>query len=294
MDDVVVVPAKKGKVVLKVDMLVQRTDVPAGMSYRQAARKSVAMCVSDFAAKGARPDSFMISLGLPRGVSSADVRQLSRGFRDAEREWGVELVGGDTNEAGELVIDCAMVGFGTGIVGRGGAKPGDVLVVGGRFGLPPAGLKLLADAARATDKFRSAAVSSALQPRPNLHAGLALSKFLTSSMDSSDGLARSLHVLARDSGVGFELDSLPVAEGVREFAAGNGVSFESLVLFGGEEYVIVGTVGRDSLSGARKAAARAGTELLAIGKATSSRGVVVLRSRKGKTVIPDKGWTHLG
>ncbi|MDG6954849.1 MAG: thiamine-phosphate kinase, partial [Nitrososphaerota archaeon] len=63
-DDVAVVPSRSGRVVLKTDMLVEHTDVPAGMTYRQAARKAVAMCVSDFASKGVRPDSFMVSLGL--------------------------------------------------------------------------------------------------------------------------------------------------------------------------------------------------------------------------------------
>ena len=66
-DDVALIPAGKGRLVAKVDMLVEHTDVPPGMTYRQAARKAVAMCVSDFAAKGVKPDSFMVSLGLKNG-----------------------------------------------------------------------------------------------------------------------------------------------------------------------------------------------------------------------------------
>ncbi len=52
------------------------------------------------------------------------MKQLGLGFCDAEREWGVKLVGGDTNEARELVIDCAMVGFGTRITTRKGGSAG--------------------------------------------------------------------------------------------------------------------------------------------------------------------------
>jgi thiamine monophosphate kinase len=52
--------------VLKCDMLVGRTDVPKGMSLRQAARKAVVMTVSDFASKGVQPLAVMVSLGLPR------------------------------------------------------------------------------------------------------------------------------------------------------------------------------------------------------------------------------------
>ncbi|HVP23320.1 MAG TPA: AIR synthase related protein, partial [Conexivisphaerales archaeon] len=91
-DDVAVVPVGPGRLVVKVDMLVESTDVPPGMSYRQAARKAVAMCVSDFAAKGVRPVSFMVSLGLRRSVTAEQVEALGLGFGDAEREYGVHLV----------------------------------------------------------------------------------------------------------------------------------------------------------------------------------------------------------
>src|SRR3989442_13717238 len=116
-------------------MLVGKTDVPKGMTYRQAARKAVASCVSDFAAKGVAPDSFLISLGLPRGTSEREVSGLAEGFADAAREWKVKLVGGDTNEADDLVIDCTMLGFGEEITPRGGAKAGKLRVTPAGFGL---------------------------------------------------------------------------------------------------------------------------------------------------------------
>lgn len=293
-DDVAVLPVGGRKLVLKVDMLVERTDVPKGMTYRQAARKAVAMCVSDFAAKGVRPDSFMVSLGLRRGTTDAEVDELAKGFRDAEREWGTIMVGGDTNEAGELVIDCAMAGFAGKVVERSGARPGDTLVVTGLFGFPPAGLRILGAGARATGSFRKKAVESVLTPNPSLEVGLALAPYLSSSMDSSDGLARSLHTLASLSEVGFELDSLPRGEGVDEFARANGIDPERLVLAGGEEFVIVGTVRPRNLERARGTVQKAGGELLAVGKATGESGRVVLRSGRSAKPIPDEGWTHLG
>ena len=292
-DDVAVVPVGRGKLVLKGDMLVEHTDVPPGMTYRQAARKAVAMCVSDFAAKGVRPDSFMTSLGLRRGVTQEQVEGLALGFRDAEREWKLTLVGGDTNESDELIIDCAMVGFSKRVVGRSGASPGDALVVTGWFGYPPAGLAILADSAHGRPGFVRRATMSALRPSPNLRLGIALAPYLTSAMDSSDGLARSVHTLARAGGVGFELTSLPVGEGVDEFAAANSLDKEALVLEGGEEYLIVGTVRARDFEGARRAARKAGGDLLKVGKATSS-GKVELRAGRRVKQVRDRGWTHLG
>jgi thiamine-monophosphate kinase len=291
-DDVASIPAGKGKLVAKVDMLVEHTDVPPGMTYRQAARKAVAMCVSDFAAKGVKPDSFMVSLGLRRGVTQEQVDALAEGFRDAGREWKVHLAGGDTNEAEELVIDCAMLGFATRIVPRDGSSPGDSLVVTGRFGYTRAGLEILTRSAKAEADFRKKATASVLVPTPNLRMGIAIAPHLTSAMDSSDGLARSLHTLARAGGVGFELTSLPAADGVEKFASSNGLDPETLVLQGGEEYVVVGTVRRQKLGAARRAARKAGGELLEIGRATNS-GRVELLTGGARRLVEDEGWTHL-
>ncbi len=268
--------------------------MPPEMTYRQAARKAVAMCVSDFAAKGVRPTAFMASLGLERGVTASRVSELRAGFEDAELEWGAKLVGGDTNEASELVIDCAMLGFAGRVVGRSGAEPGDLVVVGGRFGHPPCGLAILMTGARAREPFRSAAVSSVLRPDPHLAEGLAVSRYLTSAMDSSDGLARSLHELADASGVGIEVDRLPVEEGVLGFALDNGLSPEDLVFSGGEEYVVVGTLRRGKLAAAEKAAALVGGTLTAIGKVAGRKGSVTWVGKGGSHPIGDTGWTHLG
>lgn len=275
------------------DMLVEGTDVPRGMSYRQAARKAVAMCVSDFAAKGVRPDSFLVSLGLRRGSTQKQIDEIGDGLRDAEREWGMALLGGDTNEAAELVIDCAMIGYAKRIVERKGAKPGDTLVVTGPFGYEPAGLKLLEGEATASKRFRAQAIDRVLKPNPNLKAGLALAPYLTSAMDSSDGLARSLHTLAAASEVGFEVDSLPEGEGVREFAKRNGLAAKDLVLEGGEEYVVVGTLRRPAFPIARRLARASGAELIPIGKVTRTSKEVVLVSGKDRAPVRDAGWTHL-
>lgn len=281
---------------VKTDMLVGRTDVPPGMTHRQAARKAVAMCVSDFAAKGVRPDSFLISLGLPRGCTRGQVEEIAGGLEGASREWNVKLVGGDTGEADDLVIDCTMVGFADrAVVGRGGARPGELVVTTGFFGYPSSGLKIMMESAHARDGFRRKAMESVVRPRPNLAAGLALGRYLSSSMDSSDGLAICLHDIARTSRVGMSLRRLPVRSEVRLFARSNGLSLDKLVLGGGEEYLIVGTVAESRFRSARRAAKASGGDLLAIGRVTSKRGEVVLREKGGHVrEIPRMGWTHLG
>jgi thiamine-monophosphate kinase len=292
-DDVALIPpGRKGEgVVLKCDMLVAKTDVPPGMSWKLVARKAVAMCVSDFAAKGVRPTAFMISLGLRRGTPEPQVVELASGLLEASREWDVKLVGGDTSEADDLLIDCMMVGFAKRIVRRGGARPGEYVVTSGTFGQTSAGLRILIDGAKAEPVFRREAVSSVYMPEPRLRLGLGVSKCLSSSIDSSDGLAISLHSIAEMSRVGIKLGELPYARGLEVFASRNSFSAEDLALYGGEEYEIVATVEKGRIREAMGKARSAGCELRVIGETVPAETLKGVALADGREVRKD-GWIH--
>jgi thiamine-monophosphate kinase len=290
LDDVATVPVSAGQVVFKSDMLVAMTDVPAQMKPWQAARKSVVSCASDLAAKGAMPVAAMISLGLPSGITRGYAEELARGFRVASQEFNVRIVGGDTNEARDLVIDCSMIGVANGPVPRrSGARPGDYVVVSGKFGYPAAGLAMLMKGARATGQMRQRATDSVLEPRPRQNFGMELARFFSSSIDSSDGLAISLYEVARQSGVDIEVDyDLAKAEGIDGFAGANGLDPKGLVFYGGEEYEIVATIPQKALKKAQAAARRAMLDLHVIGKVKKGEGMVY----DGKTLLENRGYLH--
>src|SRR5713226_9391827 len=145
-DDVAAFPISRSRLlVLKTDMLVGSTDVPPGMTLAQAARKAVVATVSDFAAKGVQPKGLMVSLGLPSPVRLSAVNEIASGLRRGAREYHCRIVGGDTSETDDLVIDCIGFGFAEPrkILRRDGAKPGDVIAVTGDFGRTAAGLRIL-------------------------------------------------------------------------------------------------------------------------------------------------------
>lgn len=286
LDDV----AQLGRsIVFKADMLVASTDVPNGMEAWQVARKSIVSCVSDLAAKGVKPHAAMISLGMPNNCTRPYVEGLARGFAGAVKEFGVKIVGGDTNEANGLVIDCSMLGFASGkIPTRTGARPGDVVVVSGMFGFPPAGLAILMRNAAAAGAFRKQAAESVLVPKPRQRFGLALAKYFSSSIDSSDGLATSLYELASRSGVKIAIDSVPAADGVEKFAQENGLDAHELVFHGGEEYEIVATVPKSRLRQAMSAARKAGAALHVIGRVQRGAGDVFV----GKKLLENRGYVH--
>ncbi len=293
-DDVEVVTLGDASIALKCDMLVQSTDVPKQMRPWQIARKSIVACVSDMASKGIRPLYALISLALPR-LSKRDVQSLAYGFHRAEEEFGIKIVGGDTNEGKEIVIDCCMVGLCTNYnyIKRSGAREGDVIIVSGPFGYTKAGLMLLMhDGLNASNRFKSKAIRSVLLPEPRLRFGLALRRYATSSMDSSDGLASTLHEMSRQSRKRFVIDMLPTTSEVKRFARDNMLDLKDIVLYAGEEYEIVATVREEMLEKVLRLARSNGCNAIPIGRVEEGSGVVL--KEDGKAVeVEDRGWEHL-
>jgi thiamine-monophosphate kinase len=246
-DDVAAYPmTRKRFLVLKTDTLFGSTDIPPGMSLQEASRKAVVATVSDFAAKGVQPVGLLISLALPAPVSQETVNELASGIQSACNEYHCRVIGGDTGESTDLVIDCIGFGFAEAsrIMRRDGAKPGDVIAVTRTFGRTSAGLKILLSREKAMMQKFPGLVRSVTHPRARLNAGLRLanSEMVNSSIDSSDGLAWSLHEIARVSKVRMLLDRVPVAPEVRTFADQQGLNPQRLALYGGEEYELIVTI----------------------------------------------------
>ena len=281
--------------VLKTDMLVDKTDVPPKMNLWQASRKAIIMNISDFAAKGVKPLAILVSLGLPRTLKEKDIEQIGRGLNAGAREYGAYIIGGDTNEASDLVISLSLFGMAKKdeLTLRSGAKPGNLVAVTGSFGKTAAGLKILLDSLEATSKIRKILVESVLMPHARLKEGLTLSKTkaVTAAIDSSDGLAWSLHEIANASKVGFLINKLPIAKEAEEFAEINRLDPLELTLYGGEEYELVLTIKPNLWRKAEKAVEKVGGKLLSIGKVTAERQVLIEIDGKRRVVEP-RGWEH--
>lgn len=297
-DDVSAFPMGNGEVaVLKTDMLVAKTDVPKQMSLYQAARKAVVMNVSDFASKGVQPSAVMVGLGLPKTCATQKaVLEIANGLNAGAREYDAYIIGGDTAETDDLIISISLYGKAkqSNLMLRSGAKPGDILAVTGMFGKSAAGLRLLLDAGcKASADIRSALEDAVFRPNARLAEGLALAKAgcVTTSMDSSDGLAWSLHELMRLSNVGFTLDRIPIASEALKFSEQNGLDASALALYGGEEYELVLTVDPQKWAAAKAAVENVGGTLLPIGKATLEKKVTLKTAEKTQVIEP-KGYEH--
>jgi len=292
-EDVEVFKLGRSLCVMKLDTLVESTDIPQTMKLFDAARKSVVACISDFAAKGVIPRYCIISVTLPRKFLQKKIKQLASGLSHASKEFNFQILGGDTNEGKELVIQVSLFGSAKKIVPRKGAKTGDIIITSGPFGYPSAGLKIIIDKKRSNKKFSSKARKLVFKPKPRLRFGVINRNYFSSSMDSSDGLSSTLHEMSKQSKKKFVITLLPVNPDLIEFAKMNRLDPFELILNGGEEYEIVATVNPSNLMRVKRNAKSLKIPLFEIGHVTNGRGVVY-KSENKTMEIKNSGLLHFG
>ena len=278
--------------VAKVDTLVESTDVPPGMKLEDVARKSIVSCVSDFAAKGVKPIFGIISLTIPKRFSKLNIENLAKGFQKATKEFQLKILGGDTNEGKELVVNFSLFGVSEKIVNRKGAKTNHVIITSGPFGYSGAGLSILLKNKKCSKKFGAKAKSAVFKPKCRLMFGLNNKNYFSSSMDSSDGLSTTLNEMSSQSKKKFVVTRMPSENDVFDFASSNGLNTNDLIFNSGEEYEIVATASTSNLPRIKKYAKKHRIKLYEIGYVTKGSGVFY--KKDGKLIrIKDKGWQHL-
>lgn len=275
--------------IIKTDTLVESTDIPPKMKLSEAARKSVVACVSDFAAKGVRPLYCLVSVSIPRKYSRKKIKEIADGFRDASREFGFRILGGDTNEGKELVVSVSFFGISDKITYRGGAKTGDSIIVTGLFGNTAAGLRHLMRGKKAEKKFAKKIKNAIYCPMPRLGFGVAAGRYLSSAMDSSDGLSTTLVEMATQSKKKFVITNLPKDAELERFAIQNRLDLMDLVLNGGEEYEIVATVPPRNLKMIKQIAKSHKISLIEIGMVKKGHDVFL---SENNMKIKSGGWLH--
>jgi len=292
-DDVSAVPlSPKAWIIVKTDMLVASTDVPPGMTTQEAARKAVVATVSDFAAKGIQPQALMVSLGIPGPAIPKKIQEIARGLDQAAVEYNCRIIGGDTNQAEDLIVDITGIGIANPekLVRRDGAQLGDIVAVTGPFGKSAAGLRILKSNRKKQAVRYRPLLRAVLRPKARLTAGIALATAggVTSSTDSSDGLAQSLHQVAEASNVGINLDTIPIAPIARRFARELRLSAIDLALYGGEEYELVLTVSPRRFPALKKRV----RSLMKIGTVEPVDRGLTAKLGGERLQIEDRGWEH--
>jgi len=201
--------------------------------------KAMATALSDIAAMGAIPGEAYVALGMPDDFGADAARELVAAMDELAALCEVTIAGGDVTAAPVLFATVTAMGWADdadALVGRDGARPGDLIGVTGTLGAAAAGLQLLERGV--SDSYEL--IARHRRPWPLLSAGRALAAAGVSAMiDLSDGLATDARHLAESSGVALHvrLDDLPIAAGVRD-VVGDPVE---LAATGGDDYELLFT-----------------------------------------------------
>ncbi len=270
---------------------------------KQIGHKALATALSDLAAMGAEAGEAYVVLGVPPDLDEEGCLELLDGMAELASATGTTLAGGDISRARELVLAVTVVGHApapSSLVTRGGARPGDALVLSGELGGAAAGIRLLERPELATGLKAETAQSlreRQLMPQPRLGAGRALAAAgATAMIDLSDGLGADAGHVAASSRVGLRIDAgrLPLAPGLVEVATAAGEDTLRLAASGGEDYELLAALPGERFEQAANAVAAAsnGLGLARIGEVVAGEGVEI-RLPDGRP-LESEGFDQLG
>src|SRR5258706_3018007 len=317
-DDAAILPGL-GPSMVPVDSKIAGVNFPPALPAADLARRLLAVNLSDLAAMGATPAYAFLALSTSPGF---DHQAFFVSFLAACRRHRVILAGGDlARHPGGTIATLTLIGTKDGDahwLRRGGAKPGQNLWLGGTVGESAAGRILTQRGARLAGRrvdlpasceafsspLRAAARRSVrrhLSPKPQLALGRWLGAQPAGSadrsgiaaIDVSDGLARDLHRLCRESNVGAVMvaEALPLAAHFTELCKALGVVDPlALALSGGEDYVLLFTLPQELAPPPELGGKRIGT--ITPRRRQAHPGIFIVRQGVRRR-LADAGWDHL-
>lgn len=305
-DDAVLLALGERQYAFSVDTQRAGVHIPIDLDPADAARRLLAVSLSDLAATGAAPRWMLVALGID---DEDGARRFLTALVRAGHRYEIELIGGDTarpTTPGRLDASLTVIGEipkeGSPLT-RAAARPDDRLWTGGPLGESALGLDLVRLGGRIAKRrahlpaalpdgltrVASRVLRRHLEPRPQLDLGLLLGRRSPAgaAIDVSDGLAADAARLCRRSGVGCELEerALGLRADARRLADHLSREPLELVLAGGEDYVLLFTLPPEvdfRHPGCRP-----------IGRITTRPGLRLRRTDGTIEPLPAGGWDHL-
>lgn len=271
-DDAAVVKTQKDKLlVVTTDMTVEGVHFKTGDSLFRIGRKAMGRNISDIAAMGAIPKFAVISAGLPKRFTMNQAKAIFQGINKLARDFNIAIVGGDTTESRNLVINIALLGEAKKqeLLRRDTAKPGDLICVTGTLG-----------GSRCFKHFD-------FMPRVKEARFLTINFKINSMIDVSDGLVLDLSRICKLSKCGAILfgELIPQAKQAQ--------SLED-ALYSGEDFELLFTAAeKDVYKISKQFPRHFNTKVSIIGKICPQKTGLKILDKKGKlNKLIVKGYLH--
>jgi thiamine-monophosphate kinase len=294
-DDGAILSLKDGySLVVTTDVLVNNvhfsdlTTSPEDVGWRAAAAN-----LSDLAAMGAEPLGITVGLALTPDLAVDWLEKLYQGLTTCLQVYQTAIVGGDICRASEINISITALGqvAKNQEIRRFNAKVGDSIVITGYHGLSRAGLELLLHPETSKDlnpTRKKSLIQAHQRPKPRLdcipYLQEIVKKLPIAGMDSSDGLADAVIQICRCSGVGAEIETIPLHPALKEY-----VGVEKALewaLYGGEDFELVLCLPPDK---AREFIEKVGEDTAIIGKIIAGKEI---RLADGRALSLSSGFQH--
>lgn len=291
-DDGAVIKLSQGSYVFVQDAMVEHVHFKFSFTNPyDVGKKAVYVNISDVLSMGALPLYFLVTIGITPALTSKDIGRLYHGMRQAAREFGAIMIGGDTTESkSDFFIDVSMIGklVTKTYLGRDRAKEGDLIAVTGSLGESAYGLHLLLEGK--PTKGMSTFLKRYASPKPPYPVWKEIVKhdITRAMMDISDGLLIDLGRMMAESkkGAVIHLEKLPIPPLLRK------KNKEVLALSGGEDYQLLFTFPKSRLKKIQRMIQQ-GYPISIIGEVQQGKDVTVLS--QGKVYeAPEKGYEHFG
>ena len=262
-------------------------------SWEDLGWKAMASNLSDIAAMGGVPRYALVSLAIPPHTEVEDVTALYQGMIKLAQQFGVAIIGGDTNSAPLVAITITILGCTRNrdkhILTRSAAQPGEQVAVTGYLGAAAAGLEMLTKQLQFDLEATALLKRAFLHPYPRLAEGqLLIDKGVKTAIDISDGLISDLNQVCKSSQVGarIEIDHVPIQPTVK--ANFSQKSLE-LALSGGEDYELLFTASAEVIDKVKRAAF---CPITVIGEIVADNKITLVDSQGNPLDFGKAGWEH--
>ena len=303
-DDSAILDFGKRNVLVSSDMLVEGVHFDLSyMPLKHLGYKAIISNLSDIYSMNSQCSQVLVNLGVSNRFNLEAIEEVYFGINSACKNYGVDLVGGDTTSSNKgLIISVTAIGSKDpkSIVKRNGAKVNDLLVVSGDLGGAFLGLKILE---REKEVFKvnphnqpdltnyKYVIQRQLRPeaRKDVIDFFSSSKIIPTSMiDISDGLSSEILHISKKSNVGINLyeNKIPMSDEMKLVCDEFNLNPTTIALSGGEDYELLFTIDQSSYDKIKN-----NPDLTIIGHVTEKKaGTNLINSMDQKIEIKSQGW----